>query len=138
MALPVNVPPPRLLGRFVTNRELTQRQLRSVQYRIAKAKFGQCRSIAQFNFKDSPVHQPAIDLLMEGNYIADKRNIIFVGEYGTGKTHLASSLGIEAATHGAKVRFFNVLDLVNQRVGQRPTEVQADATVDQIRCRHFR
>jgi DNA replication protein DnaC len=102
-----------IIGRLLQT-ELTQRQLRSVQYRIAKAKFGQSRSIAQFNFKDSPVHQPAIDLLMEGNYITDKRNIIFVGGPGTGKTHLASSLGIEAATHGAKVRFFNVLDLVNQ------------------------
>lgn len=102
-----------IIGRLLQT-ELTQRQLRSVQYRIAKAKFGQSRSIAQFNFKDSPVHQPAVDLLMEGNYIADKRNIIFVGGPGTGKTHLASSLGIEAATHGAKVRFFNVLDLVNQ------------------------
>ena len=102
-----------IIGRLLQT-ELTQRQLRSVQYRIAKAKFGQSRSIAQFNFKDSPVHQPAIDLLMEGNYIADKRNIIFVGGPGTGKTHLASSLGVEAATHGAKVRFFNVLDLVNQ------------------------
>ena len=51
---------------------------------------------------------------MEGSYIADKRNIIFVGGPRTGKTRLASSLGIETATHGAIVRFFNVLDLVNQ------------------------
>ena len=102
-----------IIGRLLQT-ELTQRQLRSVQYRIAKAKFGHSRSMAQFDFNTSPVHQPSMDLLLDGAYIADKRNIIFVGGPGTGKTHLASALGIEAATHGAKVRFFNVLDLVNQ------------------------
>lgn len=99
-----------IIGRLLQT-ELTQRQLRSVQYRIAKAKFGHNRSMAQFDFT---VHQPSMDLLLDGAYIADKRNIIFVGGPGTGKTHLASALGIEAATQGAKVRFFNVLDLVNQ------------------------
>jgi len=73
-----------IIGRLLQT-ELTQRQLRSVQYRIAKAKFGQTRSIAQFQFNDSPVHQPSVDLLMEGAYITDKRNIIFVGGPGTGK-----------------------------------------------------
>ena len=102
-----------IIGRLLQT-EFTQRQLRSVQYRIAAAKFGQIRSMAQFDFNHSPVHKPSMDLLLDGAYIADKRNIIFVGGPGTGKTHLASSLGIEAATKGAKVRFFNVLDLVNQ------------------------
>lgn len=64
--------------------------------------------MAQFDFNDSPVHQPSMDLLLDGTYITEKRNIIFVGGPGTGKTHLASAMGIEAATHGAKVRFFNV------------------------------
>jgi IstB-like ATP binding protein len=57
---------------------------------------------------------PCVDLLLDGAYIADKRHIIFVGGPDTGKTHWASALGIEVATHGAKVRFFNVLDWVNQ------------------------
>ncbi|WP_434778662.1 ATP-binding protein [Neisseria sp. Ec49-e6-T10] len=47
-------------------------------------------------------------------YIKQKRNLIFVGGPGTGKTHLATALGIKAATDGFKVRFWNVLDLVNR------------------------
>ncbi|ELZ0609174.1 TPA: IS21-like element ISYen2A family helper ATPase IstB, partial [Yersinia enterocolitica] len=36
------------------------------------------------------------------------------GGPGTGKTHLATALGINAATNGFKIRFWNVLDLVNK------------------------
>ena len=51
---------------------------------------------------------------MRQDYIKNKRNMIFVGESDTGKTHLASALGIYATSKGARVRFYNVLDLVNQ------------------------
>ena len=102
-----------IIGRLLQT-ELTERQCRSVQYRIAQAKFPQHKSLVAFKFEQSPVHQPSIDLLLDGDYIKHKRNIIFVGGPGTGKTHLASALGIDAATKGARVRFYNVLDLVNQ------------------------
>ena len=99
-----------IIGRLLQT-ELTDRQRRSVQYRIAQAKFPQHKSLTTFKFEQSPVHQPSIDLLLDGDYIKQKRNIIFVGGPGTGKTHLASAIGIDAATKGARVRFYNVLDL---------------------------
>ena len=37
-----------------------------------------------------------------------------VGGTGTGKTHLATAIGVAAIHHGKRVRFFNVVDLVNQ------------------------
>ncbi|WP_425248723.1 ATP-binding protein [Chelonobacter oris] len=40
--------------------------------------------------------------------------MILVGGPGTGKTHLATALGLQATEQGYKVRFWNVLDLVNQ------------------------
>lgn len=51
---------------------------------------------------------------MDNGFINTKRNLIFVGGPGTGKTHLASAIGINAATKGKKVRFYNVLNLVNK------------------------
>ncbi|MBF0805189.1 MULTISPECIES: ATP-binding protein, partial [unclassified Neisseria] len=48
------------------------------------------------------------------DYIRQKRNVVLVGGPGTGKTHIATALGIEAATQGFRVRFWNVLDLVNK------------------------
>ena len=41
-------------------------------------------------------------------------NLIFVGGTGTGKSHLATALGVAAIQAGKRVRFFNVVDLVNQ------------------------
>lgn len=94
--------------------EQIQRQARTIQYRISQAKFPKNTALADFDFSLTPLHQPAIALLYEGDYIQQKRNALFVGGPGTGKTHLAIALGIQAATQGYKVRFWNVLDLVNK------------------------
>ncbi|CNI77098.1 putative NTP-binding protein [Yersinia pekkanenii] len=66
------------------------------------------------NHEQSPLNKPSIELMNDCDYIREKRNLIFVGGPGTGKTHLATALGINAATNGFKVRFWNVLDLVNK------------------------
>lgn len=47
-------------------------------------------------------------------YITEKRNLIAIGNSGTGKTHLAIALGIEAIRRGFTVRFKRASDLVNQ------------------------
>ncbi|RUS65989.1 Insertion sequence IS5376 putative ATP-binding protein [Saezia sanguinis] len=94
--------------------EQAQRQIRSIEYRINQAKFPAHKTLAEFDFKASPVNKPAIELFMDNSFIEDKRNLIFVGGPGTGKTHLASAIGINAASTGKKVRFWNVLDLVNK------------------------
>jgi len=40
--------------------------------------------------------------------------VVFVGGPGTGKTHLATSLGIHAIrAHGKRVRFFSTIELIN-------------------------
>jgi DNA replication protein DnaC len=53
-------------------------------------------------------------LLLNGDYLKQRKNILFIGGPGTGKTHLATALGLHAITQGYKVRFWNVLELVNQ------------------------
>ncbi|HHL2602627.1 TPA: IS21-like element ISYen2A/ISYen2B family helper ATPase IstB, partial [Yersinia enterocolitica] len=83
-------------------------------YRINQARFPQHKTLSDFEFEQSPLNKPSIELLNDCDYIREKRNIIFVGGPGTGKTHLATALGINAATNGFKVRFWNVLDLVNK------------------------
>ena len=95
--------------------EHTARTARSIQNRISQAKFPQHRCLADFDFEQSLIHRrPALELLLGGDYIRQKRNVVFVGGLGTGKTHIATALGIEAVTQGFRVRFWNVLDLVNK------------------------
>jgi DNA replication protein DnaC len=94
--------------------EQAQRHTRGIQYRIQQAKFPQCKTLAEFNFGETTLDQPNMDLFADGEYLQQRRNLIFVGGPGTGKTHLATALGIQAASAGFKVRFWNVLDLVNR------------------------
>lgn len=93
--------------------ELAQRRIRSIEYRIKAAKFAQHKTLADFVFEQSVADEGHIRLLMENDYIRNKRNIIFIGGPGTGKSHLATAMGIHAASEGFRVRYFNVLDLVN-------------------------
>lgn len=41
-------------------------------------------------------------------------NLILAGGTGTGKSHLATAIGVAAIHQGKRVRFFNAVDLVNQ------------------------
>ena len=47
-------------------------------------------------------------------FVAEKKNLICYGNVGTGKTHLATAIGVEACKRGYKVRFFRTAGLVNQ------------------------
>ena len=47
-------------------------------------------------------------------FIDEKKNLVLYGNVGTGKTHLATAIGIEACNRGKTVRFFRTAALVNQ------------------------
>ncbi len=49
-----------------------------------------------------------------GAFLDQQRNAVLVGGTGTGKTHLAIAIARACIRGGAKARFFNVVDLVNQ------------------------
>ena len=52
--------------------------------------------------------------LKEGRFIEEVKNLILYGNVGTGKTHLATAIGIEACNRGMKVGFYRTANLVNQ------------------------
>jgi DNA replication protein DnaC len=64
-------------------------------------------------------------------------NLILVGGTGTGKTHLATALGVAAIHQGKRVRFYNAVDLVNQlerekRLGKAGSLAKQLAQVDAV------
>ena len=47
-------------------------------------------------------------------FLEDANNVVLVGGPGTGKTHIATALGVQAIEHHhRRVRFFSTVELVN-------------------------
>lgn len=54
------------------------------------------------------------EYLRECAFLEEKKNLILYGNVGTGKTHLATALGVEACRRGLKVGFYRTASLVNR------------------------
>jgi DNA replication protein DnaC len=94
--------------------ESAERRLRSIRYRLGQARFPIDKDLDSFDFAASPVNEPLVRSLYQGSFLAPRSNVILVGGTGTGKTHLAVAIARQAIKTGAKGRFFNLVDLVNQ------------------------
>ncbi len=105
--------PEELLRRLV-QAETTERQARSLRYQLTVAKFPIHRDLLHFDWSETSLSQSQIEQLATGGFMADAHNLILVGGTGTGKTHLATALGVAAIHLGKRVRFFNAVDLVNR------------------------
>jgi len=94
-------------------RELVERQQRATERRIKAAKFPTLKTIESFDFSAQPsINEALIRELLTGEFIAQRENVLLIGNSGTGKTHLATALGLAACHDGRKVRFFAVTGLV--------------------------
>lgn len=102
----------RLLELEVTHREEnTQKRL------IVQARFPYFRTLDQFDFSAMPsVNKAKVLDLAKGEYLAKKENVALMGNMGTGKTHVAISLGLLACRQGKKVRFVTATALINDLV----------------------
>ena len=94
--------------------ERTHRQARSISYRIGGAKFPVLKDIDTFAFADTPIDEGQVRELATGTFLDAKRNAIFIGGTGTGKTHLCIAVASAVIRARARGRFFNLVDLVNQ------------------------
>ena len=104
----------------LTVAELQARAQNSLDRRIREAKFPLLKSIESFDL--SAVPELDIRLfreLAEGGYIREHRNVIFLGRSGTGKTHMATALGIEACKNKFRTRFVSCYGLVNELIEAR-------------------
>ena len=100
--------------------ELEDRAQRRAQRRIAEARFPVVKRLSDFRFEQAPVIPAAlVAQLAEGHYIDRAENVLLVGDSGTGKTALATGLGIAACEQGRSVRFTTVAALVNELLEAR-------------------
>ena len=93
--------------------ELIDRERRAGERRLKAARFPSHKTLEEFDFKSRPsVNKPLVLELAKGEYLDRRENLLFVGPSGTGKTHLATALGIAACGLGKKVRFYRVTELI--------------------------
>lgn len=101
-------------------RELIDRQQRATERRIKAATFPTLKTIESFDFAQQPgINEALIRELRVGEFIDRNENVLLIGNSGTGKTHLAISLGLAACHEGRSVRFFGVTSLVTQLLEAR-------------------
>jgi DNA replication protein DnaC len=105
---------PEALVRQLLDAEGAERTVRSIAYQMHVARFPAHRDLAGFDFGASAVDEALVRQLHTTAFTDSAQNVVFIGGPGTGKTHLATSLGIEAVQrHGQRVRFFSTVELVN-------------------------
>jgi DNA replication protein DnaC len=104
----------------LTELEVAARMENGRKRRIKEARFPLLKPIETFEFEAAPDLDPRlIKELLDGQYIKEARNVIFLGRSGTGKTHLATALGIAACSQGVRTRFVTGCALANELIEAR-------------------
>ena len=97
--------------------ELEERESRLVSRRLREARLPRMKTLDEFDFSQSPkVSAAEIRQLAEGGYIERAEPILFIGDCGTGKTHLMTGLCVAACRQKRRVRFTTTAGLVNELV----------------------
>ncbi len=111
--------------------EFAKRQENGVKSRLAAARFPTIKTIEAFDFSLQP-QLPKTKLLehFDGLFIEQRRNLIFAGPPGTGKSHCLVALGVAACTRGFRVKFFTAAELLMmliqaKRDGDLPRRLRA-------------
>jgi len=113
--------------------ETADREVRSTAYQLKAARFPNYRDLAGFDFASSEVNEALARQLHGCEFLEDAHNVVLVGGPGTGKTHLATAIGVQAIEHRRKrVRFFSTVELVNaleqEKLQGKPGQIAARLT----------
>ena len=94
--------------------ELAEREVRSIAYHMKAARFPAYKDISGFGFVASEINEATVRQLHRCDFLDSAQNVVLIGGPGTGKTHIATALGVQTVEHyRRKVRFFSTIELVN-------------------------
>lgn len=100
--------------------EVEERERHAVQRRMREARLPRVKTLEEFDFSQAPqISVTQIRELAEGVYIQRSEPVLFLGECGTGKTHLLTALCVAACQQRKRVRFTTAAGLVNELVEAR-------------------
>lgn len=100
---------------YLTQKEIEFKEQRASEFNIRIAGFPFIRTLDEFDFNFQPsINKNEILDLATVKFIEEKKNILFLGPSGVGKTHLATSIGIEAAKKRISTYFISCHDLITK------------------------
>ncbi len=94
--------------------EQTDRKLKSLRHQLKAARFPIHRDLLGIDWVETPLSQAVVEQLASAAFMETAHNLILVGGTDTGKSHLATAVGVTAIHQGKRVRFYNAVDLVNE------------------------
>jgi DNA replication protein DnaC len=101
----------------VLGAEVEERERTTVSRRMREAHLPRAKTLDEFDFSQAPAVSPTkLQELAQGDYIGRAEPVVFVGESGTGKTHLLTGLCVAACRQKRRVRFATAANLVNELV----------------------
>lgn len=104
----------------LTRTEIQSRASNRLKLRIREAKFPLIKPLETFDLQAAPdLDIRVFRELITCEYIKERRNVIFLGSSGTGKTHMATALGLEACKNNFRTRFVTCYGLVNELIEAR-------------------
>ena len=104
----------------VLTAEQTSRHESVMRQRLREARFPEVKTLDTFDFAAAEgVNATQLHTLARGEWVTAPENLIFAGPIGTGKTHLAIALGVEATKQKRRVLFTRAADLVRQLLEAR-------------------
>ena len=114
--------------------ELEERARKAMARRIQEAHFPAVKTLEEFDFQSTPhISAALLRNLSEGGYLERKEPIIFLGDTGTGKTHLATGLAVAACRQLKRVRFTTAAEMVTELI-----EAQNQTELSRVRNRWLR
>jgi len=94
--------------------ELAEREVRSIAYHMKAARFPAYKDLSGFDFAASEINEATLRQLHKCEFMDGAQNVVLIGGPGTGKTHAATALAVQAVEHHRrKIRFFSTIELVN-------------------------
>lgn len=102
---------------MLLDEEVLNRENRRYKRLLKNACFPTIKTIDSFDFSKAPfLNKKEIMELLTLDFLNDNQNIIFIGDQGTGKTHIVTAIGVEACKRGKSVLFFTAASLGNKLI----------------------
>lgn len=99
---------------YLTEAQMEKKRENLMNHSVKMAGFPKVKTLKDFDFDYQPsINKTQIEEFNSLRFIENKQNIVFLGNSGVGKTHLATAIGVTAAQNRQSTYFIKCADLIS-------------------------